>query len=155
MTEGPPNLDESAQKILLNETQKVFTPEDNEIFLKTPSKDEVYKVLSESNVHAAPGSDGLTSLVYKEHFDIFGDSLTELVTSIHQGESLTVSQKTSMMVFGSKPKCSQSTKPSAKRKISLLNTDFKIITGIESRRFKKMTTRRMVYQLYGQKICFV
>ena len=70
ITDGSSNLDESSQRILLNETEKVFTPEDNEILLKTPSKDEVYKMLSESNVHAAPGSDGLTSLVYKEHFDI-------------------------------------------------------------------------------------
>ena len=42
------------------------------------------------------------------------------------------------MVFGSKPKKPNSTKPSDKRKISLLNADFKITTGITNSRFKKV-----------------
>ena len=40
------------------------------------------------------------------------------------------------MIFANKPKKAASTKPSDKRKISLLNTDFKVITGIEAKRLK-------------------
>ena len=47
------------------------------------------------------------------------------------------------MVFGSKPKQTSSIKPSDKRRISLLNSDFKTATGIESRRFKKVTTHTL------------
>ena len=44
------------------------------------------------------------------------------------------------MVFGSKPKKLGSLKPGDKRRIFLLNSDFKIVTGIESKRFRKTTT---------------
>ena len=47
------------------------------------------------------------------------------------------------MVFGSKPKKVNSIKPSDKRRISLLNSDFKTISGIESSRFKKTATRTL------------
>lgn len=45
-----------------------------------------------------------------------------------------------MKVFGCKPKKLSSIKPSDKRRISLLNSDFKIITGIDAARFKKVAT---------------
>ena len=47
------------------------------------------------------------------------------------------------MVFGSKPKKLSSLKPSDKRRISLLNSDFKIVTGLEAARFKKTFTHTL------------
>ena len=47
------------------------------------------------------------------------------------------------MVFGSKPKKLQSIKPSDKRRISLLNSDFKILTGLEAARLKKVATHTL------------
>ena len=47
------------------------------------------------------------------------------------------------MVFGTKPKKSKSIKPSDKRKISLLNADFKLTTGIDAKRFKKVATHTL------------
>ena len=47
------------------------------------------------------------------------------------------------MVFGCKPNKSKSLKPTDKRRISLLNSDFKIISGIEARRFKDTATRTL------------
>ena len=47
------------------------------------------------------------------------------------------------MVFGCKPNKSKSLKPTDKRCISLLNSDFKTISGIEARRFKHTTTRTL------------
>ena len=47
------------------------------------------------------------------------------------------------MVFGTKPKKSRSIKPSDKRKIYLLNADFKITTGIDAKRFKKVATHTL------------
>ena len=63
--------------------------------------------------------------------------------AINEGNQPTVSQRTSLMVFGAKPKKPTSLKPSDKRKISLLNSDFKIATGIEAARFKKVTTHTL------------
>ena len=47
------------------------------------------------------------------------------------------------MVFGNKPKKPNSLKPSDKRKISLLNADFKVTTGIDNNRFKKVATHTL------------
>ena len=77
-----------------------------------------------------------------------GDALTEVASSVFSGEKLSSSQRTSLMVFGSKPKKAKSLKPGDKRRISLLNADFKILSGIESRRFSKTATRTLSpYQL--------
>ena len=131
----PPQLDADAQDALLNEVDHVFTAADNEMLLSAPTKKEVEETLSASNLHAAPGTDGLTSFFYKECFDIMGDPLTEVASSVFSGEKPSTSQRTSLMVFGSKPKKAKSLKPGDKRRISLLNADFKIISGLESRIF--------------------
>ena len=47
------------------------------------------------------------------------------------------------MVFGSKPKKATSIIPSDKRRISLLNSDFKTITGVYANRFKKVATHTL------------
>ena len=138
-----PILDAVAQDVLLAEVDPVFTAADNALLLKTPSKKEVFETLSQANLHAAPGCDGLTSFLYKECWDTLGDSLTEVVQAVHRGEQPTRSQRTSLMVFGTKPKKPKSLKPSDKRKISLLNADFKIITGIDSKRLKKVATHTL------------
>ena len=118
------------------------------MLLSAPTKKEVEETLSASNLHAAPGTVGMTSFFYKECFDIMGDPLTEVASSVFSGEKSSSSQRTSLMVFGSKPKKAKSLKPGDKRHISLLNADFRIISGLESRRFTKSATRTLSpYQL--------
>ena len=139
----PEELNHAAQQALLDEVEPVFTDEDNLKLLAEPSKEEVFKTISESNLHAAPGNDGLTNYFYKKCFHIIGDALTEVVAAVTSGDKPTLSQRTSKMVFGCKPKKSRSLKPSDKRRISLLNCDFKTISGIFSRRFKATATRTL------------
>ena len=139
----PVELDLAAQTCLLNEVESVFTEADNLMLSAPATKQEVKDAIAASNLHASPGTDGITSLLYNTCWDIIGDPLTEVIQAIHEGNQPTVSQRTSLMVFGSKPKKPNSIKPSDKRKISLLNSDFKIITGIEARRFKKVTTHTL------------
>ena len=50
-----------SQETLLKEIEEVFIDKYNEDLLKVPTEQEVKEVLKESNLHAAPGSDGLTS----------------------------------------------------------------------------------------------
>ena len=66
-----------------------------------------------------------------------GDSLHGVISAIAEGEKLTLSQRTTLMVFGTKPKKPLSIKPEDKRRISLLNTDFKLSTAIEADMFKQ------------------
>ena len=51
--------------------------------------------------------------------------------------------RTSMMMFGVKPKKIQSKNPKDKRRISLLNCDFKLVEGLEARRFRKIGNRAL------------
>ena len=139
----PAVLDSHAQDLLLAEVSQVFSPDDNELLCKAVTKSEVKETLCAANLHAAPGSDGLTSFLYKECWDILGDSFTSLVQAIHAGHAPTRSQRTSLMVFGTKPKKAKSLRPSDKRKISLLNADFKLVTGIDAKRFKKVSTHTL------------
>ena len=118
------------------------------MLLLPPTRKEVEETLTASNLHAAPGTDGLTSFFYKECFNVMGDPLTEVVSAVFRGQQPSLSQRTSLMVFGSKPKKAKSIKPGDKRRISLLNSDFKVMSGLESRRFLKTATRTVSpYQL--------
>ena len=67
----------------------------------------------------------LVVLVYRHCWDILGDSLTEMVKAVLSGASPSLSQGTSLMVYGAKNnKPPNSTNPDHKRRISLLNADF-------------------------------
>ena len=58
--------------------------------------------------------------------------------------------KASIMVFGSKPKKPLSIHPEDKRRISLLNSDFKLITAIETDMFKQTFSHTLSpFQLVG------
>ena len=85
---------------------------------------EVKIVLNKSNLLAAPGTDGIPSLLYHECWPVMKGRFTEVIQSIFQGNKPTLSQRTSLMVFGSKPKKPNSLKPGDKRRISLLHSDF-------------------------------
>ena len=139
----PANLDDQAQDTLLQEVEKVFTEKDNTMMMKLPIKSEIKESLWTSNLHAAPGSDGLTSFFYQQCWDVIGDSLTEVIQAIHRGQNPTISQRTSLMVFTAKPKKPHSLNPNDKRRISLLNSDFKILTGIDANRLKKLATHTL------------
>ena len=134
----PAVLDSAAQLTLLHEVDKVFTDKDNRMIISSPTKEEIKDSVNTSNIDAAPGTDGITSLVYKEHFDILGDALTEVAQAVHSGQRPTKSQRTSLMIFTSKPGKSSSNKPADKRRVSLLNSDFKVLTGLEVARYRQV-----------------
>ena len=139
----PATVDQEAREILLREVENVFSDRDNEKLLAAPTEEEVRKRLSRSNLLAAPGTDGIPSLLYNKCWATLGSSLTEVVKCIHRGGAPTQSMQTALMVFGSKPKKLHSLKPGDKRRISLLNSDFKVVTGIESDRFSPTATHSL------------
>ena len=140
----PANLDLHAQEQLLKEVKPVFTKKDNDDLKKVPSKDDVKDSVWSSNLDAAPGSDGLSMLVYKHCWEILGDGLTEMVQAVLSGASPSLSQRTSLMVYGAKSnKPPNSIDPNHKRRISLLNSDFKVITGCVNKKFKKVATHTL------------
>ena len=90
----PAPVDDDARNIMLGEVEKVFTEEDNKVFLTLPEMSDVKKVLSKSNLLAAPGTDGIPSLLYSKCRDIMGPSLTEVVQAIFNGGQPTLSMCT-------------------------------------------------------------
>ena len=139
----PADLDHAAQQALLDELVPVFTEDDNRKLLTKPDSEKVFEVLSASNLHAAPGTDGLPSFLYKHCWDVFKEPLTEVMGDIFDLQTPTCSQRTSLMVFGCKPKKPNSILPRDKRKISLLNSDFKISSGIEANLLKSTATHTL------------
>ena len=61
---NPGVLDQVAREAMLREVDKVFTDRDNSKLPSKPSQEEVRKVITKSNVSAAPGSDGIPCLLY-------------------------------------------------------------------------------------------
>ena len=139
----PAQLDPVSQQLLLDELTPVFTDKDIKLFLTPPTKQDVWETLCESNLNAAPGSDGIPSLAYKECWPVLGEPLTEVMQAIFDCQDLPLSMRTSLMVFGSKPKKPNSILPKDKRRISLLNCDFKVATGLEARLYKKTATHTL------------
>ena len=108
--------------------------------MKIPDEKEVKEGLDKSNLLAAPSTDGIPSFLYHHCWPIMKTKYTKVMQAIFQGNKPTLSQRTSLMVFGSKPKKINSLKPGDKRRISLLNSDFKTATGIDAKRFGKTST---------------
>ena len=136
-------LDPTAQTTLLAEISEDFTEEDNKMLVAEPTRAEVETSVKSSNMNAAPGSDGITNLLYKECFHILGDALTEVAQEVFAGQQPSRTQRTSLMVFSSKPGKGKSLKPRDKRRLSLLNSDFKILTGIELGRYSKVLSHTL------------
>ena len=137
----PPNLDSEAQEILLNEIEPEVSIAENEMLDTIPGKKEVEETLRSANFKAAPGTDGISSLLYKICWEFMGEALTEVTQAMHNGETLPTSMRTAMMIFGTKPKKPNSIEPKDKRRISLLNCDFKLLESLYARRFKKISNR--------------
>ena len=60
---NPAVVDQAARDFMLGQVEKVFTDQDNQLFLSLPNKKDVKEVLADSNLLAAPGTDGIPSLL--------------------------------------------------------------------------------------------
>ena len=134
---SPAQLDAPSQQEMLTEVPLVVTDEDNVRLDSLPRKQEIFEALISSNFKAAPGTDGISGRLYKEHWDIFGDIILDVVLEKHKGERLPTSMRTALMVFGQKPKKASSLKPKDRRRICILNSDFKLVESVYGRRFRK------------------
>ena len=93
----PANLDHVAQQILLAEVKQVFIHEDNDMMSKLPQNHQILQVLKSCTSHATPRTDGLTAFLYQQHWNILGDSITDVVHAVFRGEKPTACQRTSMI----------------------------------------------------------
>ena len=82
----------------------MFPEEDNQMLLTPPSPEEVKEVLWSCNLNASPGTDGISALLYKVHWDILGKYLSSIVNKVFSGQQPSNSQQTIVMIFATKPK---------------------------------------------------
>jgi hypothetical protein len=139
----PNPLDQSAWDELLADTPVVFTDSDNAQLMAEPTEVEVREVLTAANLLAAPGTDGIPALLYRDCWDVLGGPVVEMVQTVFAGAKPSASQRSQLMVFGSKPKKIGSFKPQDKRRISLLNSDYKLMTGLQALRFGRTATHSL------------
>ena len=119
------------------------------MLVAAPTKHEVEQSINSSNFQAAPGTDGITSFLYKECFHILKDAITEVAKAVFLGSQPPPSQRTSLMLYTDKPGKTQSMQAKDKRRLSLLNSDFKILTGIEVGRHSKVLNHTICSEQLG------
>ena len=81
-------LDPVAQDTLLDEVTPCFTEADNIVLQAPPTVQDVKDTIASSNLHAAPGSDGLPSFFYKVCWDTMGQPLVLCKKSLKVNHSL-------------------------------------------------------------------
>ena len=87
LLENPAILDAYAQETLFSEVSIAITEDDNKMMETLPTKDELFKSISTSNLQAAAGSDGIPSLLYKECWGCLGDVLFNVILDLFISES--------------------------------------------------------------------
>ena len=104
---------------------------------KIPDKKEVKDSIW-SLPYTAPGSDGLTSLLYKQCWETLGDVLRRWYKQFTQ-----YLREYHSWSLGLNPKKNNSIIPSDKRRISVLNADFKALTGVDANCLQKDSTHTL------------
>lgn len=149
LLETEAELDEAAQDLLLDDVDEVFTAKDNEMLEAEITDDEVKESLKTSNKKSAPGSDGITFLVYEQCWSSLGKDLCNVIREVTKTGSPTESMKHSFLVFSQKPGKTASILPRDKRKLAMLQTDWKILTGILAARLRKTEGHTMSEHQYA------
>ena len=137
-----------AQESLLKLIPKTVDAELNSKLLKKPTKGEMYRILKKANFRGAPGLDGIPACVYKECWSFLGDYILELAEAVFEEIELPQIMKTSIMVFLRKPGKPPPLTEAKIRKISLLNCDLKLITGLITDRLNLLATDHLSKNQY-------
>ena len=130
-------LDTTAQDKLLEDVTEVFTAKDNEMLDAEITDAEVKESLRRSNKSAAPGCDSITFLVYEQCWGSLGPHLCQVIRQVVQSGVPTESMRYAFQVFSPKPGKVNSLLSRDKRRLALLQSDHKILTGILAARLRK------------------
>ena len=130
-------LDATAQNHLLDSVTAVFTEKDNAMLEAEITDEEIKESLSKSNKNAAPGGDGLTFQTYVQCWSSLGPHLCQVIREVVKTGTPSVSMLHSFQVFSPKIGKSSSLLPKDKRRLALLQSDYKVLTGVLAARLRK------------------
>jgi endonuclease/exonuclease/phosphatase family metal-dependent hydrolase len=135
-----PNFDAHALTKLLDHVPEFLTLEE-QIGLGTPfTTHEIKDAIKSMKPYGAPGTDGIHAGFYKEILKLIVPCLTAIFNSFMDGSDIPTEFKSSMTILIYKNKGSPSNLAN-RRPISLLNTDYKILSRALTFRMMKVATR--------------
>ena len=115
-------------------------------------KDEIYRALNSLALNKTPGNDGLPVEFYVENWDIISDEIVELYSTILNEGYLGKSQRKGIIILI--PKSRDELSLLNYRPISLLCTDYKILSKIFAERIKsvlkKVIHNKQFCGMFGQ-----
>ena len=118
------------QELLLSGIKEVFTDENREILSTEATPTEVKAKVWRGNQIASPGSEGIILYFYKYYWKEVGKYLHLSILDNFRRKAVTKSHSVGLVVFGNKPGKGNSIKFKNKRRISLLNVNYKINSSI-------------------------
>ena len=130
-------LSQEAQDALLAEVEGVFTDKDNEMLENVISNEEVWQSLKCSNINSAPGSDGISFVTYVQCWSSLGSHLCDVIREVVNLGKPSTSMRHSFLVFSPKVGKTSSVLTKDKRRLALLQTDHKILSGILAARLRR------------------
>ena len=128
--------DKGAKTIILDSISRTLSYEHMRFCDSDLTTKEIYEALKSMKTNKSPGLDGLTSEFYKVFWEELEDIVLKLTSDIYTNGELTNSMKTGMITLI--PKQGDLRNLTNWRPISLLNTDYKIITKALANKLSKV-----------------
>ena len=126
--------DREAAEILLNNLDKKLNQEDQELCDQDITLEELSKAVNMLKPNKSPGEDGIVSEFYKTYWYLIGEDFESVVQEIFDQQLLCESQYRGMITLMFKSGEREDIKNW--RPITLLNTDYKIISKLLAERLK-------------------
>ncbi|MES9885145.1 MAG: reverse transcriptase domain-containing protein [Sedimenticola sp.] len=129
-------VDEDLNNIFLEGLPQVSVT-DTMLLSSRITKDEIYFALKDMQAGKSPGCDGISPSFYVTFFDIFGPILETMYGHAYSQGKLTLTQRSSYITLICKDEKNAENMKNY-RPISLLNTDYKILSKVITNRLSKI-----------------
>lgn len=125
------------QDLLIDSVENILTPEQHDSMQHLFTTEELEKVLKNMKLNRAPGADGFTVNFYRQTWSFIGNDLLDTINEQALSGKMTRTMTQGMIKLIYKNKGDRTLLKNW-RAITLLNTDFKCMTGMISNRLKPM-----------------
>lgn len=129
-------IDDEASAKVLSSLEKKLTPTDSTFCEGPLTLEECTESLKQLHADKSPGIDGLTAEFYRAFWPTFSQDFIEMANEVYQSSCLSSTQRTGIIRIIYKKGARDDL--SNWRPISLLNTDYKIMTKALTNRVKKV-----------------
>ena len=129
--------------------EEVFTEEDNARLEKELTDEEIKQSLERCNRISSPGSDTISYSVYHHCWQTLGRHLGDVLREVIRRGEPSMSQRHSYLVFSPKSGKEGSLLPKDLRRLSMIQTDMKLLSASLAERLKKSEARTLSPMQYA------